>query len=240
MIPELLVTPISLGLSIICYASAKALYDKLNKNVLLHPMLIASIVLITSVAILGIPATDFLEGNTLLTYMIAPVSIGLMVPLAEQFSQVKKNFIPILLTLTIGSAFTLGVTLGIAALLGVSTDSLLGLSTKSVTTPVALAISGTTGALPSLSALIVIITGVFGVITAPLAFRLAKTKSPQAKGLALGLSAHIIGSTHAIEEAKQSKDNTGAEYAAFSVLAMGLVALISALSLPWLVPLFIR
>jgi putative effector of murein hydrolase len=235
----------SLSITIACYFFARQLYIKLNKNILLQPMLVATSLLIILIKAFEIPLDTFKQGTHILTLMIAPLSIGLMVPLAQNFKEIKSIIPAILFTILIGGAFTVTITLVIAYLLDASQISLLSLSSKSVTTPVALVISKEIHALPSLAALIVIITGVIGVMTAPFIFKILKIQDDRAKGISLGLSAHIIGSAFAMEESSNlpKKELKGEKshnrYAAFSIISMSLTALLSALILPWLIPYFI-
>lgn len=237
-------------ITIFWYSIARYVYNLKNKNVLLHPMLSATVALITTVLLFDIEFSNYQQGTQPLTWMIGPVSIGLMVPLFENFKAIKRTAPALLFTLIVGSIFTVFSTVLIAYLLGVSKATLLSLATKSVTTPVALAIGEQTGALPSLSSLIVIVTGVMGVMTAPFIFKRLNIQNTQAQGITLGLSAHIIGSAYAIEATDKSKtqNTTGidscntesGELAAFSIVSMSIVALISSFVLPWLIMLLLK
>lgn len=243
LIPESSQAFLSIGLTLICYFFARYLYLKLDKPILLQPMLIATSVLIFLVNLFDIPLNSFNQGTSSLTWMIAPLSIGLMVPLAENLKDIKRYLPAILFTLTTCGIFTVAVTLLIADLLNTSHLSLLSLASKSVTTPVALIISEEINALPSLAALIVIITGVIGVITAPLIFKIFRINDEKVKGITLGLSAHIIGTAYALEDTKKEGENgsgstnTTNRYAAYSIVSMSLTALLSAFILPWIIPL---
>lgn len=231
-ISEYIFPSIAFLATIIIYLGARHLYLKFNKPIILQPMLSATVVLVAFILFSHISLKDYQEGTFMLSWMIAPLTIALMLPLYERIKEIRQLFLPILVTLMTGSVFTVSITLAIASYLGSSKATLLSLASKSVTTPVALAISEQIHSLPSLSALIVIITGVVGVITAPLIFSLAHIKSERAQGLTLGLSAHIIGSTYALEKNKR--------VAAYSIIAMSLNALISALLLPPIIQIFYR
>lgn len=206
------------------YSLARFIYLKANKFILLQPMLSATVLLGIFLVQSHIPLEQYKEGTFLLTWMIAPLTIALMLPLYERIREIRHLLLPILFTLIICSTFTVALTLLTANYLGASKTSLLSLASKSVTTPVALSISEQIHSLSSLSALIVIVTGVIGVITGPIIFSLAGIKSERAQGLTLGLSAHIIGSTYALEKNHR--------IAAYSIIAMSLNALLSALLLP--------
>ncbi len=213
-------------LTCVIYFAARTLFIRFNNNVLLQPMLIATPVLILLLLNTNISLKHYQQGTQLLSWMLAPLTIALMVPLSEHIKSVSKVLPAILLTLILAGAFTVGITLLIAHLLGVNHASWLSLVSKSVTTPVALVISEEISALPSLAALIVIITGVVGVLFAPLVFKLSKETDPRAQGITLGLSAHIIGSAYAIEQNRK--------VAAYAIVSMSITAILSALLLPLL------
>lgn len=233
----------SILLTLASYFSARFLYLKLHKNIFLQPMLVATIILMIVIFMFNIPLTTYQQATIPFTWMIAPLSICLMVPLAENLKEIKTILPNIIFTLLFCGTFTVAITLLIAYALGVSHLSLLSLSSKSVTTAIALVISEEVGALPSLAALIVIITGVIGVITAPIIFKILNIKDERAKGITLGLSAHIIGSAYAMEQTSKennsSKQNAHNRYASYSIVSMSITALLSALLLPWLLPYFL-
>lgn len=223
-LPENAVQLFALVATLICYFLARYFYLRLNKTPLLQPMLVATPLLILLISVTKVSLSEYQQGTDLLTWMIAPLAIALMVPLAENIKEIKSLLPAILFTLLVCTSFTVGITLLLAAFLGANELSLLSLATKSVTTPVALLISEEINSLASLAALIVIVTGVMGVLTAPVIFSVLRVKDERAKGITLGLSAHIIGSAYAFEQSRR--------YAAFSVVSMSITALLSALFLP--------
>ncbi|MFT7491989.1 MAG: putative effector of murein hydrolase, partial [Pseudohongiellaceae bacterium] len=117
----------------------------------------------------------------------------------------------------------------IAKWLGADIQTQLSLAPKSVTAPVAMGIAEKIGALPSLTAALVVMTGVTGALICTLLFSLLGIKDNSVKGIAVGVAAHGIGTARAFK--------ISAEMGAFSGLAMALSTLISALTLPWLVTL---
>ncbi|MCW8844768.1 MAG: LrgB family protein, partial [Gammaproteobacteria bacterium] len=118
---------------------------------------------------------------------------------------------------------------GIAWLLGASTETLLSLAPKSVTTPVAMGISETIGGLPSLTAVMVVATGILGAVFGTRILDLLGVKDDGVRGVAMGVAAHGIGTARAFQ--------VNAQMGAFSGLAMALSALVTALFLPWVLKL---
>ena len=117
----------------------------------------------------------------------------------------------------------------IAGSLGGSKDILLSLAPKSVTAAVAMGISEKIGGLPSLTAVLVILTGVIGAIVGNTLFEIIGITDDSEKGIAMGVTSHGIGTARAFQ--------LSSEMGAFSGLAMALSAFASALLLPVLIEL---
>lgn len=217
--------------TLLIYFCARFLYFKSGKKVLLQPMLIAACILFFIISGSDISLTEYQTGTQIFSVMIAPLTIGLMVPLFVHLKTIRALLPVIIITITISAIFTVTVTLGIAYLLGASELSLLSLSSKSVTTPVALLIADEINGIPSLAALIVIVTGIIGTLLAPLLFKIMKITDERAQGLTLGLSAHVIGSAYAMEKSSKT--------AAFSIIAMTITAVLTAIILPLVITFFI-
>jgi putative effector of murein hydrolase len=118
----------------------------------------------------------------------------------------------------------IGTAIGLGWALGASSETLLSLAPKSVTAPVAMGITEQLGGLPSLTAVLVILTGILGAVIGPLVLNLLRIRDWRARGLALGTASHGIGTARAL----QVNELAGA----FSGLAMGLNALATAILLP--------
>ena len=145
-------------------------------------------------------------------------------PLYRQFDQVRKSFVAIIVSLLCGSVTSALSAVLIAWLMGAEAVSLVSLAPKSVTAPVAMGISEQLGGLPSLTAVIVILTGVIGAMLGPLVLNWLRIRDWSARGLAIGTASHGIGTARAL----QVNELAGA----FSGLAMGLNAVATAILLP--------
>jgi putative effector of murein hydrolase len=151
------------------------------------------------------------------------------VPLFRNLAQVRRALWPIGIALLAGSLTAIVSGVGIASLLGADRETLLSLAPKSITTPVAMGVAEEIGGLPSLTAVLVVLTGTFGALVALPLFRLLGVRESAAQGFSLGLTAHGIGTARAF---------TVDELAgAFAGLAMGLNALVTAIAIPLLLPL---
>jgi len=134
----------------------------------------------------------------------------------------------VLIYIVIGAPLAAGLAIALAALCGAPLEVVGSLAPKSITTPIALEVSRITGGYPALAAGAVAITGIVGVLAAPLVFRLLRVTDDRIRGLALGLVAHAIGTARAFEYSERA--------GAYSSLALGLTGLLTALALPWLWP----
>jgi putative effector of murein hydrolase len=125
-----------------------------------------------------------------------------------------------------GSVTAAGSAVALGAALGLDPTMLRTLAPKSVTSPIAMAVSEQMGGIPALAAVFVILTGILGALFGPLLFALMRVRSSAAKGLALGVVTHGIGTARAM----QIDPVAGA----FAALGMGLNGVVTAVVLPWL------
>jgi putative effector of murein hydrolase len=136
-----------------------------------------------------------------------------------------------LAALLAGSVSAIVSAVGIAWALGVRGETLVSLAPKSATAPVALGISEALGGSPTLTAVLVILTGVTGAIVATPLLNALRVRDWRARGFAVGVAAHGIGTARAF----QVNETAGA----FAGIGMGLNAFLTALIAPvviaWLV-----
>ena len=220
-----------LTLTLIAYGIGYRLYSAAKSNPLINPVLIAIAIIITVLTVLHIPYQDYFAGGQFIHFLLGPATVGLALPLYKQVAKLKRLWMPISLALLFGVSLASVSTLLIAKYLGASHETLLSLAPKSVTTPVAMSITEQLGGVPSLTAVFVIITGIIGAIVGSSLFRLLRIQDDSVKGIAMGITAHGIGTARAFQ--------ISAEKGAFSGLAMALSALVASLLVPWWVSLVI-
>lgn len=189
---------------------------------------IVSLVLLLSWS--HVPYAEYFRSNQLIHGLLAPATVALAVPLYQQLRRIQTLFVPLLLSLLIGSCVAIILATGSVWLFGGSHVTLLSLAPKSATTAVSMGISEKIGGIPSLTAAVVILTGVLGAIVGPLLLNVLGIHSPAIRGFALGVISHGNGTARAFQE--------GETCGAFAGLGMGLNALMTALLIPifmWLV-----
>ncbi len=210
--------------TLLAYSLGHWLYLRCGSTPLLHPVLVAVILLILILELGDISYASYFDGAQFVHFLLGPATVALAVPLYHQLDRLRSLWLPILFALGFGVVLGALSALGIARWLGATLETQLSLVPKSVTTPVAMGISETIGGVPSLTAVFVIATGIIGAVLGNGLLRLLRIRDDSVKGVALGIVAHGIGTARAFQLSPQM--------GAFSGLAMALSALASALLLP--------
>ena len=191
-----------------------------------NPVLIAVVILAGGLMATGIDYRAYFSGAQFVHFLLGPATVALAVPLYRQFALVRRSAAAAVASIVLGGAFAALAGIGIALALGAAPEVVASLAPRSVTTPVAMGIAERIGGLPSLTAVVVILSGIVGAALGPVVLDLARVRDWRARGLAIGTAAHGIGTARAL--------SVNATAGAFSGLAMGLNALATALLLPLL------
>ena len=220
----------SLTLTLVAYLAAYTLHQKANTHPLTNSVFISVILIIVALHVTSTDYTTYFEGAKFIHFLLGPVTVALAIPLLQQFAQVKRYFIPIICSMLIGITVGTFAVLFIAKLLGADLATQISLSARSVTAPVAMGITEKIGGIPSLTAVLAVLTGIIGAVLGTQFLNLLKIKDNATKGVAIGNSSHGIGTARAF--------TLNNEIGAFAGLSMALAALLNALLLPWVVNLF--
>ncbi|HSH42254.1 MAG TPA: LrgB family protein [Arenicellales bacterium] len=220
-----------LTLTLAAYVAGDWLYEKSGRLPLCNPVLLAVLMLVGLLWLTGTGYHVYFEGAQFVHFMLGPATVALAVPLYRQFSKVRESAVAIVVSLLAGSITAIASVVLVAWALDAAPQTLVSMAPKSVTAPVAMGIAEKLGGLPSLTAVMVIITGVLGATIGASVLRAVRIKDDRARGFALGITSHGIGTARALQMSEVA--------GAFSALAMGLNALATALLLPllyrWLV-----
>jgi predicted murein hydrolase (TIGR00659 family) len=189
-----------------------------------NPVLIAVAILAVILRASGTPYATYFEGAQFVHFMLGPATVALAAPLYANLAHVRRAALPLLAALLAGSLTAILSALGIAWALGVRGETLLSLAPKSATAPVALGISEQIGGSPTLTAVLVILTGIIGAIVATPLLNLLRIRDWRARGFAVGVAAHGIGTARAF----QVNETAGA----FAGIGMGLNAILTAILAP--------
>ncbi|TCD10959.1 LrgB family protein [Oricola cellulosilytica] len=219
-----------LTLTLVAYQAGMWIYTRGKLNPLLNPVLFAVVVLVAILLATGTSYETFFEGAQFVHFLLGPATVSLAIPLYRQFHRVRESGMAIAVSLLSGAATAAISAMAIAWALGAARTTVISIGPKSVTAPVAMGISDNLGGLPSLTAVMVIATGILGAALGPLVLDAVRVKDWASRGFAMGTGAHGIGTARAL----QVNEIAGA----FSGLAMGLNALATAILLPLLWALF--
>ncbi len=167
---------------------------------------------------------QYKQANQLFIWLLEPAVVAFAIPLFNQVKQIKQQVAAILISCSAGVVVAMGSGLAVAYAFTSDKHLLLSLLPKSVTSPIAMAIANQTGGLAALSAAVVIAVGLLGALGGFTLLKWCNITNPQAQGLAMGCSAHAIGTAKAIE--------TGKEEGAFSSLALVISGILTAILAP--------
>jgi predicted murein hydrolase (TIGR00659 family) len=188
----------AVGLTIGVYIGFYYLQDRF-KITLLNPLLLSSTFIIIFLCVFHIDYPIYQEDTALISFFIGPATVSLALPLYEKLPILKKHWQAIIAILLIGVIVHALTIASIVFLLNSADVMIATFIPKSVTTPIAMAISQSLGGIEYLTVVIVVLTGVLGILIAPPIFKLFNITSPMARGLSLGATAHAVGTTKAIE-----------------------------------------
>ena len=217
-----------LTLTLVAYGIGDWAFRASGRRPVVNPVLLAVALLAVTLRLTGTPYETYFEGAQFVHFMLGPATVALAVPLYANRALIRKSVVPMAAALLAGSVTAMVSAVLIARAFGASPEVLLALVPKSATAPVALGVSEAIGGQPTLTAVLVIATGITGAIVATPLYEALGIRDYRARGFALGLASHGIGTARAF----QVDETAGA----FSGIGMGLNALLTALLAPLLAP----
>lgn len=223
--------PFILSLSVLAFGIGSLINNKV-KRAFTAPILIAVIVVSAVLLLLNIDYDTYAEKSHLITFLLNPTVVALGYALYKQSHHLKGNVIIILSVVTVGAIVGVVSVISFCKLMGAPEIIMLSMQPKSVTMPIALGLSERTGGLPALTAVSVMICGIFGSIVGPWFLKLLGIKSSIAKGLALGTASHGIGTARAMQ--------LGQLEGAIAGMAIGLMGIMTAITIPLIDLLFTK
>lgn len=221
---------LGLTITLLAYQGAYWLYQQANFNPLLNPVLLAIIMLVTALKLTDTQYQTYFDGAQFVHFLLGPATVALAVPLYAQFDKLRALLLPLGGALLAGSLTAIIAVLGIGWLLGAGETTLLSLAPKSVTAPIAMGISEKIGGIPSLTAVLVIMTGVSGAMMAKYVLDALRIRDHGVRGFAVGIAAHGIGTARAFQVSEKA--------GAFAGLGMGLNGLLTAVLMPLMLVLW--
>lgn len=209
------------AISLLAYEAALLLKKKFRLAIL-NPLLISVIAVIAINLILHVDYEAYQASGQYLSYLLTPATVCLAVPLYEQLSLLKKNWKAVACGILSGVLASMGGVLVLSKIFGLSHEQYVTLLPKSITTAIGMGISEELGGIVTITVAVIIITGILGNVIADFVFKAFRIQEPVAKGLALGNSAHAIGTAKAME--------LGAVEGAMSSLAIAVAGLLTVIT----------
>lgn len=212
------------------YLIGDAAFRAAGRRPLVNPVLVAVAVLAPLLWLTGTSYATYFEGAQFVHFLLGPATVCLALPLWENLARVRKALLPIAAALLAGSVTAVVSALAVGRALGLEGGIMASLAPKSATAPVAIGISETLGGSPTLTAVLVILTGIIGAVVATPLLNLLGLRDWRARGFAVGVAAHGIGTARAL----QVNPSAGA----FAGLGMGLNAVLTAFLAPVVLAFF--
>ncbi|MBO3446024.1 MULTISPECIES: LrgB family protein [Clostridia] len=226
---DILKTPIFGIVVTILFFNIGLYIQRKTKKAIFNPLLIAILGIILFLDITKIPYESYKIGGDNINYFLGPVTIVLAVPLYKQFDLFKKHLLEILIGIGSGVVVSFISVMIIGKFTNANMDIINSLIPKSITTPMGLSLTNTINGIESVTVVAIIFTGILGGILAPVVFKIGKINHPVAKGIALGTSAHALGTSKALE--------MGEVEGAMSGLSIGISGIITVILIPIIINL---
>ena len=221
-----------LTVTLLVYAMTDAVSQATQRHPLANPVLHAIWIIAAFLLLTGTSYTTYFSGAQFVHFLLGPATVALAVPLYENRKVVISAVLPMLAALVVGCATAIVSVVWLAEAAGLPRAVVLSLAPKSVTAGVAMGISESLGADPALTAVATVLTGIMGaIIVTPLMNRMGISDF-RARGFAVGLASHGIGTARAFQ--------VDAVAGVFAGIAMSLNALVTSLLVPLAVTLLVR
>lgn len=195
----------------------------------LAPMLVTPVVVGLLIVATRTTYADYIAGTGWLVWMLGPATVAFAVPVWEQRALVAAYWPVLLVAMVAGSIAAICSSWALAWLVGLDGEVMRSLLPRSISTPFAMEVSRDLGGIPGLTAVFVVVTGLFGAFAGDLMLARIGARTALARGAAYGVAAHAIGTARAL----QSSGKEGA----IAGLSMVLTGVLNVLAAPLLVAL---
>lgn len=218
----------AITLTLLAYLAGHGLYRLTGKPSFLQPVVSGIAIVGASLLVLDLDYSTYMEGASIIHFMLGTVTVALGLPLYQNLSLIRRHLVPLMVTLAVSGAVAAGSATGLLWLTGSDPGTLASMATKSITTPMAISVTESIGGHPPLATGFVMVTGILVAAFGSPVLNLAGVTHPAAKGCAMGMIGHGVGTTRAFE--------MGSETGAFSALSIGLMGLYTAIGLGLVMP----
>ena len=170
-----------------------------TKLAIMNPLLVAVTLIILFLVVFRIDYEVYQKGSQYVSYLLTPATVCLAIPLYRQMRLLKDHLGAVAGGIASGVLASILSIYAMSRLFGLSHEYYVTLLPKSITTAIGMGVSQEAGGIVVLTVVSIIITGILGNVIGETVFRVLNIKNPIARGLALGTSAHAIGTAKALE-----------------------------------------
>ena len=165
----------------------------------LNPLLLSIIVVIAVLLVGKIEFAVYNASARYISWFLTPATVSLAIPLYQQLDRLKANIKAILVSIFAGCIASMGSVLALSVLFGFTHEQYVTFLPKSITTAIGMGVAQEMGGITPITVAVIIVTGIFGNIIGEALCNALHITDPVAVGLALGTSAHAIGTAKAME-----------------------------------------
>lgn len=220
-------TLLSIVVTIGAYALGRRVAAK-YPSPLTTPVFFSTTLIVLVLLASGVEFDAYRPARDMLIVLLGPATVALAVPVYKTRHVLAAHAVPALAGIVAGVVSTVGAALALGYVFGFHHELLLPLGIKSITAPIAVELAKLARADITLTAAMVIATGMVGAMFGQWLMNRAGITHPLARGLALGTIAHGQGTAQAVSE--------GELQGAIAGIAMSVTAVLASVALP----LFLR
>lgn len=194
------------------------------------PVIVSTALIVIILLVFHLPYETYMTGGKWIDRLLGPAVVALAYPLYQFRDILKKMFVPIMTGTVIGAVVGIVSGLLLSKWAGFSDLIIHSIVPKSVTTPVAMSISESTGGVMPLTAVFVMIAGIGGLLIHPFVLKVSGLTHRIGRGVGMGSASHAIGTSASMERDTME--------GSISTVAMVLSAVIVSIIAPGLTMLF--
>ncbi len=191
---------------------------------ILNPLLVAVVLVITFLCIFHVDYQNYNSSAEYISYLLTPSTVCLAIPLYRQLELLKKNLLAVVTAIFSGVLASAVSIFVLSMVFGLNHQQYVSVLPKSITTAIGMGVSEEAGGIVTITVVCIMITGILGNMIAETVFHVMKIQHPIARGLALGTSAHAIGTAKALE--------LGEVEGAMSSLSIAVAGLMTVVAVP--------
>ncbi len=185
-------------LSLVAYEAGVQLKKRIN-FILFNPLLLAIAITIVILLACHVDYDTYYEGAKYLSYLLTPATVCLAISLYQQMELLKGNWKAIVVGICTGVLTSLTSVLVFSLVAGLNHKQYVTMLPKSITTAIGMGVSEELGGYVTITVAVIVITGLFGNMIADTICKVFRIEEPIAKGIAIGSSAHAMGTSKAME-----------------------------------------